>query len=76
MGADSPVRRLAKRVLHPLLDERLYRYLQEHHAVPNNIAKAARVPKLDKRLPTHMEREQKAMVPGDAALQGVGERLR
>ncbi len=36
----------------------LYRYLQEHHAVPNNIAKAARVPKLDKRLPTHMERAQ------------------
>jgi integrase/recombinase XerC len=36
----------------------LYRYLQEHHGVPNNVAKAARVPKLDKRLPTHMEREQ------------------
>ena len=28
MGADSPLRRLAKRVLHPLLDERVYRYLQ------------------------------------------------
>ncbi len=36
----------------------LYRYLQEHHGVPNNVAKAARVPKLDKRLPTHMERGQ------------------
>lgn len=36
----------------------LYRYLQEHHGVPNNVAKAARVPKLDKRLPTYMEREQ------------------
>lgn len=28
MGADSPLRRAAKRVLAPLLDERLYRYLQ------------------------------------------------
>jgi FkbM family methyltransferase len=28
MGADSPARRLAKRVLHPLLDERVYRFLQ------------------------------------------------
>ena len=36
----------------------LYRYLQEHHGVANTVAKAARVPKLDKRLPTHMEREQ------------------
>src|SRR6478752_2584868 len=36
----------------------LYRYLQEHHGVPNNIARAARVPKLDKRLPTYMDRSQ------------------
>jgi len=36
----------------------LYRYLQENHGVPNNIARAARVPKLDKRLPTYMDREQ------------------
>ncbi|HEX6643770.1 MAG TPA: site-specific integrase, partial [Gemmatimonadales bacterium] len=36
----------------------LYRYLQEHHGVSNTVARAARVPKLDKRLPTHMEREQ------------------
>jgi integrase/recombinase XerC len=36
----------------------LYRYLQEHHGVPNNIARAARVPKLDKRLPTYLDREQ------------------
>src|SRR5215204_1045455 len=36
----------------------LYRYLQEHHGVPNNIARAAKVPKLDKRLPTYMDREQ------------------
>jgi integrase/recombinase XerC len=36
----------------------LYRYLQENHGVPNNIARAARMPKVDKRLPTYMDREQ------------------
>jgi integrase/recombinase XerC len=36
----------------------LYRYLQEYHGVPNNIARAAKVPKLDKRLPTYMDRSQ------------------
>ncbi len=35
-----------------------YRYLQEYHGAPNSIARAARVPKLEKRLPTYMEREQ------------------
>src|SRR5215212_9189815 len=35
-----------------------YRFLQEHHGVPNNLARAARLPKLDKRLPTYMDREQ------------------
>jgi integrase/recombinase XerC len=36
----------------------LYRYLQENHGVPTNIARAARVPKLDKRLPTYLDRDQ------------------
>jgi integrase/recombinase XerC len=36
----------------------LYRFLQEHHGVPNNIARAAKVPKLDKRLPTYLDRQQ------------------
>ena len=36
----------------------LYRFLQENHGVVNNIARAAKVPKLDKRLPTYMGREQ------------------
>ncbi len=36
----------------------LYRYLQENHGVPNNIARAARVPKLDKRLPSYLDRER------------------
>lgn len=36
----------------------LFRYLQEYHDVPNTVAKAARVPKLDKRLPAYMQAEQ------------------
>jgi integrase/recombinase XerC len=36
----------------------LYRYLQEHHGVPNNFARATKVPKLEKRLPTYLDREQ------------------
>ena len=36
----------------------LYRFLQEHHGIPNNIARAAKVPKLEKRLPTYMDRSQ------------------
>ena len=35
-----------------------YRYLQEHHGVSNASARAAKVPKLDKRLPTYMDRQQ------------------
>ena len=36
----------------------LYRYLQEHHGVSNNTARAAKVPKLEKRLPTYLDRPQ------------------
>jgi integrase/recombinase XerC len=36
----------------------LYRYLQEHHGVANNIARAAKVPKLEKRLPTYLDQSQ------------------
>jgi integrase/recombinase XerC len=36
----------------------LYRFLQEHHGVGNNIARATKVPKLDKRLPSYLDREQ------------------
>lgn len=36
----------------------LFRYLQEHHGVPNAVARAARVPKLEKRLPSYMDRDQ------------------
>jgi integrase/recombinase XerC len=35
-----------------------YRYLQEHHGVTSAAARSARVPKLDKRLPTYLDRRQ------------------
>lgn len=36
----------------------LYRYLQLHHGLDVNITRAAKVPKLDKRLPTYLDRQQ------------------
>ena len=36
----------------------LYRYLQVHHGLATNVARAARVPKLEKRLPTYLDRGQ------------------
>ncbi|HEY7635502.1 MAG TPA: tyrosine recombinase XerC [Gemmatimonadales bacterium] len=33
-----------------------YRFLQVHHGVQNSAARAAKVPKLDKRLPTYLDR--------------------
>jgi integrase/recombinase XerC len=35
-----------------------YRFLQEHHEIPNTITRAAKVPKLDKRLPGYLDRQQ------------------
>ena len=35
-----------------------YRYLQVHHGVANAVARSARMPRLDKRLPTHLRREE------------------
>jgi integrase/recombinase XerC len=35
-----------------------FRFLQEHHGLPSNIARAAKVPKLDKRLPGYLDRNQ------------------
>ena len=35
-----------------------FRYLQLHHGVVNGAARAAKVPRLDKRLPTYMDRGQ------------------
>jgi integrase/recombinase XerC len=34
-----------------------YRYLQLHHGVANPAARAAKVPKIDKRLPTYLDRQ-------------------
>jgi integrase/recombinase XerC len=33
-----------------------YRYLQLHHGIPNAATRAAKVPKIDKRLPTYLDR--------------------
>ena len=35
-----------------------YRYLQVHHGIANAVVKAARTPKVDKRLPTHFRRDE------------------
>jgi integrase/recombinase XerC len=35
-----------------------YRWLNVHHDMPNTVARAARVPKLEKRLPTYLEKGQ------------------
>jgi integrase/recombinase XerC len=35
-----------------------YRFLQENHGISNAVARAGKVPKLDKRLPAYMDREQ------------------
>jgi site-specific recombinase XerD len=51
----------------------LYRYLQEYHAVPNNVARAAKVPKLDKRLPTYMDRSQTETLFAWAESRAVGD---
>jgi integrase/recombinase XerC len=34
----------------------LYRYLQVHHGLANGVARAAKVPKIEKRLPTYLDR--------------------
>jgi integrase/recombinase XerC len=35
-----------------------YRFLQEHHGVASTVARSAKVPKLDKRLPAYLDRQQ------------------
>lgn len=35
-----------------------YRYLQVHHNIANAVVRAARTPKVDKRLPTHFRRDE------------------
>jgi integrase/recombinase XerC len=49
-------RRTAARALSAIRS--FYRYLQEHHGVANILGRAARVPKLEKRLPSYLDRPQ------------------
>jgi integrase/recombinase XerC len=43
-----------------------YRYLQNHHGFPVNPVKGTRIPKLEKRLPTHLEKGQTEALFGSA----------
>lgn len=53
-------RRSAARALSALRS--FYRYLQVHRGINNGVARAARIPKIEKRLPTHLRRDQTAAV--------------
>ncbi len=53
-----------------------YRYLQVHHGIANSVVRAARTPKIEKRLPTHFLREDMDALFGNAeALAEAGEFL-
>src|SRR4051812_23180266 len=52
-----------------------YRYLQVHHDVPNAVARAARVPRIDKRLPTYLDREQTERLFAWAESRAAGDEL-
>jgi integrase/recombinase XerC len=52
-----------------------YRFLQEHHGVPNSITRAAKVPKLDKRLPSYLDREQTGRLFEWAEVRAGGDEL-
>lgn len=49
-------RRSAARALSALRS--FFRYLQVHHGVTNAVARAARIPKIEKRLPTYLRHDQ------------------
>ena len=49
-------RRSAARALSALRS--FFRYLQVHHGVVNGVARAARIPKVEKRLPSYLRQEQ------------------
>jgi integrase/recombinase XerC len=53
----------------------LYRFLQEHHGVPNGVARAAKVPKLDKRLPTYLDRSRTESLFAWAESRAAGDEL-
>jgi integrase/recombinase XerC len=53
----------------------LYRYLQEHHNLSHNIARSAKVPKLDKRLPGYLDRQQTERLFAWAESQAQGDEL-
>lgn len=58
-------RRSAARALSALRS--FYRFLQQHHGVTNGVARAARIPKIEKRLPTYLLKTQTDAVFATAA---------
>jgi integrase/recombinase XerC len=52
-----------------------YRFLQEHHGVTSGIAWGAKVPKLDKRLPTYLDRSQTETLFAWAESRAAGDEL-
>jgi len=66
-------RRSAARALSSIRS--FYRYLQEHHGVPNAVARAARAPKLDRRLPSYLDRQQTDLLFAWAEQQASGDEL-
>jgi integrase/recombinase XerC len=52
-----------------------YRFLQEHQGVPNHLARAARIPKLDKRLPSYLDRSQSQVLFDWAEQRASGDEL-
>jgi integrase/recombinase XerC len=53
----------------------LYRFLQEHHGVANGPARGAKVPRLDKRLPTYLDRKQTETLFAWAESRAAGDEL-
>jgi integrase/recombinase XerC len=52
-----------------------YRFLQEHHGIASGIARGAKVPKLDKRLPTYLDRNQTETLFAWAESRAAGDEL-
>ena len=63
-------RRSAARALSALRS--FYRYLQVHHGIANSVVRAARTPKVAKRLPSHFLREEMEALFGYAEAHAAG----
>jgi len=64
-------RRSAARALSALRS--FYRFLQVHHGIANGVARAAKMPKIEKRLPTHLRREEMDRLFAHAEARAAGD---